>query len=169
MFGFKKEEEKKEKKIDYEKFYVKPHKKVSVPVTDKHIKILRQDAENMVHMCQTPHGMYPSAFAIAHPQINDKKPLRFFVTHAGEIIINPVIIKHTEYMVDSREGCMSFSDWPMVTVKRWHKIEVEYQTLDLADKLTEKRVKKLSGRDAYIYSHEIDHMDAKYIFDKLNN
>jgi len=157
-----------EEKIDYTKFYVKPHKKVSAPVTESNLKQIHKDAVNMVYMCQTQHGIYPAAYAIAHAQINDKKPLRFFVTHDGQLIINPVIVRHTNHFVDSKEGCMTYPDGPMVTVPRWNKCEVEYQTMDEEDKLTGIIKKSLSSKEAKIWQHEIDHMDAIYIYDKLN-
>lgn len=151
-------------KIDYTKFYVPPHKKISEPVTNNNLKIVIENAVKLVKMCLVGKGKYPSGFAIAHSQIEDKKPLRFFVMHTGELIINPVITRHTQHTVDSEEGCLSFENNPMVTIQRWNKIEVDYQTLNEKDKLTEILHKKLSGKESKIYQHEIDHMDGKNIY-----
>ncbi|MFA6000481.1 MAG: peptide deformylase [Candidatus Paceibacterota bacterium] len=157
----------KEEKVDYTKFYVKPHKKVSEPVTEKNLDRLLKDAVTMLRMCGTPHGRFPSAFAIAHAQMDDKEPLRFFVTFEGELIINPVIVRHTRHTIVSDEGCMTYPFGPLMSVPRWNKCEVEYQTLDDDDKLTEIKKKNLSGKDSKVWQHEIDHMDGIYIYDRI--
>ena len=156
-----------EEKIDFTQFYVPPHKKKSVEVTEKNLKVVLQDSVKMVMMCQTPHGMYPAAYAIAHPQINDRKPLRFFVTHEGDLVINPKIVRHTRHPVHSEEGCMTYPDGPMVTVPRWNKCEVEYQTLDGDNKITEVIKRNLSSKEAKVYQHEIDHLDGTYVYDYI--
>lgn len=152
-------------KIDPEKYYVKPHKKISKIVEQKHVSKVLEAAEGMVTLCGVPRGKYPSAFAIAHPQVS-KHPFRFFVTYLGQLVINPVIIRHTNQIIRKVEGCMSYPNDPMVTVGRWNKCEVEYQTVDENGNLTDKKVLNLSGREAEIWQHEIDHLDGIYIYDK---
>ena len=156
--------EKKEKEIDVEKIYVKPHKIVSREVTEKNLPIVKKDCELLHTLCFMRRGPIPSAYAIAHPQIR-KKSLRFFVTKKGELIVNPEIIRHTKQIIKKMEGCLTFPLEPMVEVDRWHKCEVDYQTVE-DDKLTEIRTKNLSGTEAEVWQHEIDHLDAIYIYDK---
>ena len=142
--------------------YVAPHSKISVEVSDEHIPFLMTEAKKMCAMCFEPSGIHRSAEAIAHSQINDEKPLRFFVTRHEGVIINPKINRHTNAIMLKTEGCMSFPDRQAVPVERFYKIEAEYQTID-DGKLTEKRNIKLKGLESQIWQHEIDHMNGKYV------
>jgi len=150
-----------------EDYYVKPHHNKVKKVLQKHVKKVLADATIMHGLCYTPRGHYPSAFAVAHPQIK-KHALAFFVLNDGEIIINPTIINHTNQIIEKEEGCMSMPDKPMIKVGRWHKCEVEYQTIENGE-LTEPMVKKLSGKEAQIFQHEFDHLEKIYIYDKIIN
>ena len=145
--------------------YVAPHTKVSRDVTQDDVGRVITEAEIMHQLCFTPRGIYPSAVAIAHPQIDDQDPLRFFVTLAGEIIINPVISSTTKTTVDNVEGCMSYPDNKMKKVQRFNVLELSYQTVMKNGELSEVLQKSCSGKLAKIIQHETDHLDAKYVFD----
>jgi len=149
---------------DLSKHYVDPHKKISVEVKEKDLPIIIKDTKLMYILCFIQRGLYPGALAIAHQQINKKNPLRFFVTNEKKIIINPVIIRHTNTTIDSKEGCMSFPDNSQIIVQRYNKCEIEYQTISDDKKLLINKKCSLSGLTAKIYQHEIDHFDCKYIF-----
>lgn len=165
---------------DYLKRYVKPHRKKCHEVKEKHLKRLIKEAHILYNLCFTQRGKYPSAFAMAHPQITKKKPLRFFVTAKQEIIINPIIKQHTGSICDCQsaincthskhfsyenEGCMTFPDRLLITVPRWIKCEVEFNTLKKDGSLSERMTKNLSGKEARIFQHEIDHLNFIYIYD----
>ena len=75
------------------------------------------------------------------------------------IILNPEIVKKSEKLVESREGCLSLSG--TYTVKR-HKL-VKVQGLDLNGA---RVVYKERQRPAFALQHEIDHLDGKLISDK---
>ena len=152
------------KKINFVKYYVKPHNKVAREVTKDDLLDVLRDAHILYNLCYTQHGIHPGGFAVAHPQINDKDPLRFFVTKDEKIIINPAIVRHTNSTVDSQEGCLTFPDKYPIIVQRWNKCEVEYQTLDKNSELTEKERVSLSGLEARIFQHEIGHFDGNLIF-----
>jgi len=154
----------KEEKVDFLKNYVEPHTKVSREVIENDIIDVMRDAHILYNLCYTQRGAHQGAFAVAHPQINDKDPLRFFVTKDKKIIINPVITRHTNHTIDSKEACLSFPERGLTKVQRWNKCEVEFQTLDNNNKLTERSLLALSGLEARIFQHEIDHMDGKFIF-----
>jgi peptide deformylase len=156
--------EKESKPVDFLKHYVKPHKKISKNVRERDLSIVMRDAHIMYNLCYTQHGLYAGALAIAHPQINDKHPLRFFVTHERKIIINPVMVNHTRHPVERMEGCLSFPDRRMTLVKRYHKCEFEYQTIGDNGDLTDTIHADLSGTLAAIYQHELNHLDGVYIF-----
>jgi len=146
--------------IDY---YVKPHNIVSVDVKEEDIPTVVKDAEIMFKLCSTPIGICNGGLAIAHQQINDKKPLRFFVTNNGTIIVNPMIIRHTNHTVDSKEGCLSFPDRLPIIVQRYNKCEVAYRRL-VDGKLTEEMKRNLSGKESKVWQHEIKHFSCDYIY-----
>lgn len=161
-----------EETMTYLKRYVSPHKKQSRIVTEEDIDRVMKEGEVMLILCNIPRGMYGNISAIAHPQIDDNDPLRFFILSSGMIIINPVIINHTKTPVFKREGCCSFPEEPMnESVLRYHKIQVSHQTLikDATDgkiKLSKPKVVDLSGNVAQVFLHETDHLNAIYIYDK---
>ena len=69
------------------------------------------------------------------------------------VMLNPVIIKQTgEY--DTEESCLSLLGGPRKT-KRYRKIKVQYQTLEL-----QTRIKTFEGWTAQIIQHEIDHCNG---------
>jgi peptide deformylase len=151
------------------KRYVKPHQKISREVEEADLERVIEEAVIMHDLCYIPIGKTNGGCAVAHQQIDDKDPLRFFVIRdSGKIIINPKIVNHTKSLVDSKEGCLSFSEEYPIIVQRWNKIEVEYQTLgpgEEEDSVVLVDVKEgVSGRDAKIYQHELDHFDCKYIY-----
>ena len=65
---------------------------------------------------------------------------------------------------------MSFPTRPQIKVPRWQKIEVEFVTI-MVDPENKEKFKlsgvqklKLSGHQAWIFQHEIDHGNAQFIF-----
>ena len=69
------------------------------------------------------------------------------------VMLNPVIVKTAEpYEAD--EGCLSLLGGPRKT-KRYRKIKVQYQTLQL-----QKRLKTYEGFTAQIIQHEVDHCNG---------
>lgn len=138
---------------------IEPHKIKSREVIDADITRILEDAESMKKY------VGGHCVALAHSQIENNDPLRFFVTQSGELIINPKITRHVNYTVDSNEGCMTYPDLEVTKKQRWHKIEVEYQTI-VDKKLSEKMQIQLTGLRAFIFQHEINHFDAIYCYDE---
>lgn len=168
---------------DYLKRYIKPHHRKCYTVKEKDIPRLIKEAHIMYNLCFVPRGKYLSAFAIAHPQITEKKPLHFFVTANQKIIINPIIKRHTggtcicqnalfcahtKQFSYGNEGCMSFPDRLLIKVPRWNKCEIEFNTLDKNGTLSKRMIKNLSGKEARIWQHDIQHLCSinQYIYDK---
>jgi len=155
------------------KHLVEPHLKKSKKVEDKDVEKIVEDIKILHRLCTGPSHKYIWAFAMHHSQINEKDPLNFFVMLDKTTIINPVIVKHSEYTKDSKEACMSFRGMEPIIVQRWQKCEVEYQTImiDPKDKdkykLSSVLKESISGHRAFEFQHEIDHGDAKFIY-KLN-
>ena len=70
-----------------------------------------------------------------------------------EVMLNPEIVKSSgEY--ETKEGCLSLLGDPRLT-KRFQKIKVQYQTLDM-----KVRLKTYQGFTAQIIQHEIDHCNG---------
>lgn len=135
---------------------IKPHDKKSREVTDTDIDRVIEDAQKMFKLCVN------GCIALAHSQIEDKDPLRFFVT-PDKIFINPVITRSTKAFVKSEEGCRTFSGKEPVQIDRHYRIEFEFQVIDM-HRLSEIQKAKVKGLSAFVVQHEIDHMDAKYIY-----
>ena len=70
-----------------------------------------------------------------------------------EVMLNPEIVK-AEREYETREGCLSLLGDPRPT-KRFQKIKVQYQTLDM-----KIRLKTYQGFTAQIIQHEIDHCNG---------
>lgn len=117
----------------------------------------------MIKLCKKPHGKKKGAHALAHCQVIDNDPLRFFVTREGDIYINPIIKKHTKVTVDSLEGCMFYPDNNDIIVQRYHKCDVIYY-----DKDWNEINYTISGRLSKIFQHELNHFEGKTIYDKEN-
>ena len=70
-----------------------------------------------------------------------------------EVMLNPEIVKSSgEY--EAKEGCLSLLGEPR-PAKRFEKIKVRYQTLDM-----KVRLKTYQGFTAQIIQHEIDHCNG---------
>lgn len=154
-----------EKTIDFTAKLVPPHKKKSKEVTEKDLPRVIADAHILYNLCYTQVGYIPGCFAVHHSQIENKHPLNFFVTADKEVIINPVIVKHTKVPVDRVEGCLTFPMNPPTKVKRFNKIEVELQLLTKDGKIGPVISRSFSGVDAQVYQHEIQHSKGSYIYD----
>ena len=152
--------------------YCEPHNKRSRWVKSEDIQRVVVDGKDLVAMCSLPRGKYSGISALAHSQIDDKDPLRFFVLPNGMVIINPIISKHTLVPVLKDEGCMSF---PYNDIKenvpRYNKITVSYQTLEHAGDESKPVFSKvltegLTSGMAHIFQHEVSHLNGVNIYDE---
>ena len=126
-------------------------------------------ALHMGNLCRKPMGNKTNgALALAHIQVEQKDPMRFFVFRGGKVICNPIIVNHTHVPVNKEEGCMSFADKPNLIVQRFHTIEVQYQTIVKVNgewMLSAPEIQKVKGLEAQVIQHEIDHFNGKTIYD----
>lgn len=81
----------------------------------------------------------------------------------GEKIF-PKIINDKNIEEDFLEGCLSFPNF-WGTVKRWLKIEVEWQ--ELIDKKLVSKNEVLEGFKAIVWQHESDHLDGIVFVDHI--
>lgn len=149
--------------------YVAPHNKKSRWVNEKDINRVVEEGQILLTLCTIPRGMYNNISAIAHSQIDDKDPLRFFVLIDGRVIINPKIINHTKVPVESNEGCLSLPEEMMKKVPRFHKVTFTFQTLVTSGtgtpKLSETLEQNVGGPMSFVVQHEICHCLGKYYND----
>lgn len=168
-------EEKTEEQINQEDIarLVVPHHKKSRKAEPKDIERIVEESKVLYRLCFTQNGLYKGAFAMHHSQIEEKDPIDFFVTAERKIVINPNITKHSNYKVDSNEGCASFPNHEMVVVQRWRITEVEYVSLIISPNDKDKfvfsgnREDRLTGHEANIFQHEADHANGIFIHKTL--
>lgn len=146
--------------------YTPPHDIKSRDVREEDVKRVLVASQIMAGLCRSKMGGYESGLALAHSQITEEDPLRFFVTVAGDIIINPIITRQTKVGVHKMEGCLTYYLDPPKMVSRSYKIEVSYRTITDKEELSEVIHKKVKGLQAQVFQHEIGHMEGKYIYDK---
>ncbi|PIY95819.1 MAG: hypothetical protein COY66_05800 [Candidatus Kerfeldbacteria bacterium CG_4_10_14_0_8_um_filter_42_10] len=163
---------------------VKPHGKISREVKENDLKRLKEVAQQMVILAgaMVMRKVVVEVYAISHPQVDAKDPMRFFVfcpqsksirDRVNEfdrsfVIVNPRIVRSTQVMVEKQEGCVTFLGMANVPVMRHNKIEVEYQQIERNKfsgelSLTGYKHKDFSGIMAQIFQHEIDHFNAIYV------
>ena len=149
---------------------VAPHLKVSRLVTDADVEKVVEEAKILHAICYEQNGLYRGAYAMHHSQIEAEDPMKLFVVWDKSLVINPTITRHSNYTKDSKEACMSFPMNPEIIVPRYQKIEVEFTTI-MSDpdnagkfKLSSPQTISLSGPQAFIWQHEIDHGEGKLIY-----
>lgn len=150
--------------------YCAPHSKQSRWVTDKDLARVMADGKDLVAMCNIPRGKYSGISALSHSEIDDVDPLRFFVLPNGMVVINPIIVDHSEHPIFKDEGCMAHPESDTKkNVRRYNKVTVMYQTL-AKDKNSELPVmssvvtEKLSGGPSHVFQHECEHLNGKDVF-----
>lgn len=111
---------------------------------------------------------------LAAPQIGEsiklavieikKTPIRpEVVPLAPTVIINPEIITVSKEKLNDWEGCLSFPNVRGLTLR--HKnITVKYH-----DQSGKKHVVKLSGFQARVFQHEIDHLNGTVYVDRMQD
>lgn len=146
--------------------FVFPHKKVSRPIVNEDYDFVMEEVKTCNAACYVKRGKYPSGFAVAHPQINDKDPVRMFVFANGIYIINPKVIRYSKTIHLNKEGCLSHPEKDMIDVFRYHKLTLDYDIFNPEKKLVKASYPiEATGRDARIIQHEIDHLNGITIYD----
>jgi peptide deformylase len=144
---------------------IDPHNKKSRLIKSSDYDRVLSDSQRIIQEAFSPTGIFRDVYSVAHPQITDRDPLRFFVLRDKTIVMNPIILNHTKTTVDSLEACLSFPSNFSITVQRWNKCVVRYEKLNF-DKTVEVIEANLNGLEAKIFQHEIDHLDAIYIYEQ---
>lgn len=152
---------------NYEKLMSQPMRIIRYP--DERLRIATEALEQwttelhlisqgMIALCLANESISISANQVGYPY-------RFFINcqSTPQVIINPEIIEITDNEYDYlREGCLSFSKI-LYYIKRPTYIKVKYN--DIRFNTIEK---SLSGIEAKIFSHELDHLNGKLMIDHFN-
>jgi len=132
--------------------------RITTELLEKHLL----DSKNGVGLAAPQIGKNGRIFAIKTPRL----PIEFFINPKIINVFNrkktyPQMLKPDGEREDFLEGCLSF---PKLygTVKRWLKIEVEYQ-----DKNLTKKREVLKGFKAIVFQHERDHLDGILFVDHI--
>lgn len=100
---------------------------------------------------------------IAAPQVGNNIRAIVVNTEAGpECYMNPELVKKSEAMVDSEEGCLSVPG-KFGLVKRHKKVTV--RALNRHGRKVEFEAKQFP---AIIFQHEVDHLDGVLFIDKAD-
>ena len=122
----------------------------SSPAGKEDLQIAQDLMETLIHHRENCVGMAANMIGQC------KRIIAFVEGNSYQIMLNPEILKASgEY--ETEEGCLSLLGGPRKT-KRFQKIKVQYQTLDL-----QTRIKSYSGWTAQIIQHEIDHCNGVLI------
>lgn len=126
----------------------------------ENIKEIMPLVPEMVELCKAPIGKKTSGLALSHCQVDHDDPKRFFVFANGDVVINPVILDKS-FRTTSVEGCMSFPFRDDKKINRFDLLTVRY-----LDKDGKEQTTLPSGLRAFIFQHEIDHMNGLSVYTK---
>lgn len=120
---------------------------ISHKETIKHLK--SKLPQKMISFCKKGKGV-----GLAAPQIGLFQ--RFFIARLEDIwkvCFNPVILRSSEDKISSIEGCLSYPQFS-VSVERPKEVWTQFND---GKHLV---VFKLTGVDAVVFQHELDHLDG---------
>lgn len=149
--------------------------KVSSPVTKW--SEIKEEALALVQFMEEMNGKFegehPKAYCLAHCQVNQDNPYRFFVADKEfvkkekffkhQVVINPKIISTTGEQFYITEACMSY---PFKKEKKMHRhmfLSVEYEIPTVLGHLRKVKV-DVKWPVSQIFQHEIQHMDGSSIY-----
>ena len=122
----------------------------SVPATKEDLQAVRDLLDTLTAHKETCVGMAANMIG------ESKRIIAFDNEGTYMVMLNPRIVSRSgEY--ETEESCLSLLGGPRKT-KRYQKIKVQYQTLDL-----QTRLKTFNGWTAQIIQHEIDHCNGVLI------
>lgn len=119
----------------------------SQPAAGEDLQIAQDLLDTLAAHKQTCMGMAANMIGVC------KRIIAFDNAGVYMVMLNPQIIRQSgEY--ETEESCLSLLGGPRKT-KRYQKIKVQYQTLEL-----QTRLKTFEGWTAQIIQHEIDHCNG---------
>jgi len=122
----------------------------STPATKDDLEVARDLLETLEFHKDGCVGMAANMIGVT------KRIIVFDNEGAYMIMLNPMILKGSD-LYETEEGCLSLLGGPRKT-KRYKKIKVRYQNLDM-----QTRLKTFTGWTGQIIQHEIDHCNGVLI------
>jgi len=139
-----------------------PHKELfektkEIPKKDIKSDTFTQISSSMLGVLKKSGGVGLSANQVG-------LPFKMCVTDIGgpRIFINPRIIKMSDKMVKSQEGCLSLPGVD-VAINRHKDITIDYE-----DVTGETKTEKITGLLSRCIQHEIDHLNGILIINRLS-
>ena len=135
---------------------------ISSPVERIDKKKMKKFFEDMRETMHDANGI-----GLAAPQVgvNDRVVVCYFNNGTDhELIvdmIHPEILDHNDEMITEEEGCLSLPG-KFDKVARYTALTVKY-----LDRKGNEQILKLSGLNARIVQHEVDHLDGKLYIDRV--
>ena len=148
--------------------------KVQIPLVDEDIELMRKMEEFLINS-QNPKTARKyklrEGVGLAAPQINkDKRIIAIRVTDEKNelhecVIANPKIISHSEELayLDGGEGCLSVKKNIPGIVPRYRRIIIS--GYDINNNPIQIKAKNYI---AIVFQHEMDHLDGKLFYDRIN-
>ncbi len=100
---------------------------------------------------------------LAAPQVGISK--RFFLYDIGErlnVVVNPEILEKSKETELGQEGCLSIPNiYEEISRSTWIKVKYEDERGNLF-------VRELTGYEARVFQHELDHLNGKLFIDYLS-
>jgi peptide deformylase len=138
-------------------------KKINDPILRTPCKPVSRISRDVLHVADKLRFamLNQSAHGIAANQIGFDKAMFVysFEKEVNKVVVNPIMISNDRQITLHEEGCLSIPDM-RYSVPRYDTIKVEYMNLK-GDLITDY----ISGFKAYIFQHEIDHLNSKLIVD----
>ena len=127
---------------------------ISMEVEEDELDLIRDIASDLEDTMSAFREKYGVGRAIAAPQIGVRKRMVYMNTGEPVVLLNPVITKKSDEMIEVWDDCMSFPEL-LVRVRRHRSITVAYRDLEWKER-------GLDAEDdlAELLQHEIDHLDG---------
>ena len=142
-------------------FPTKSLTEVSTPLTQEEI-IHNVDKQIIYDMQAGLDKFVNKAVGIAAPQVGHNRRIIIVNTNTlSAIMINPMIVSKSEAMQKSYEGCLSVPKINGNVQRHWDIVMDYIDELGMAQKLL------VTGFDATVVQHEVDHLDGILFTDHL--
>lgn len=133
------------------------------------LKKLAQDMLETMRACQgvglagPQIGVMQRIFVAEIPLPEDKDAEPHPQSGRTYILINPEVVKTSDYLIEGQEGCLSIPNWQGL-VERPEWIEVKAQNIE-----GRKIRLKVDDLLARIFMHEMDHLDGILYIDRIKD
>ena len=130
-----------------------------IPIKDIHSETFSQIGSSMLAVLKDTNGVGLSANQLG---LTFKMCVIQLIPNDPKILLNPRIVKMSDTMIDSREGCLSLPGGDAKII-RHSKITVDYE-----DVKGETQSIEATGLMSCCLQHEIDHLNGILIINRLN-